>query len=64
MTAIASATPTFANIEGSPTGFFYQTITPVTLLANTTYYLAEDVLGGTFVAVLGYRVTINPLIIC
>jgi hypothetical protein len=32
--------------EGSPTPFYSQSITPVTLAAGTTYYVAQDYPGG------------------
>lgn len=40
---IASATVTNSDpAEGSPTSFFSEAITPVTLAADTTYYIAQD----------------------
>jgi hypothetical protein len=43
---LASATVTTSDsTEGSPTSFFSAAITPVTLAANTTYYIAEDVVA-------------------
>src|SRR5262249_34043423 len=45
---LASATLTTADAqEGSPIRFYTQAITPVTLAANQTYYIAEDILGNT-----------------
>jgi hypothetical protein len=44
---LAGATLTTSDSqEGSPTLFYTQAITPVTLAANTTYYIAEDVAEG------------------
>jgi hypothetical protein len=61
---LASATLTTADAqEGSPIPFYTQAITPVTLAANQTYYIAEDILGNTtqFYARTGTPTT-SPLI--
>jgi uncharacterized protein DUF4082/PEP-CTERM motif-containing protein len=45
---LASATLTTADArEGSPIPFYTQAVTPVTLAANQTYYVAEDILANT-----------------
>jgi hypothetical protein len=45
---LAQATVTNSNpTEGSPVLFHTVAITPVTLLANTTYYIAEDTINNT-----------------
>jgi hypothetical protein len=41
---VTSGDPT----EGSPTSFFSAAITPVTLAANTTYFIAEDDVAADF----------------
>jgi hypothetical protein len=47
--AVTSIDPT----TGTPTAFAYQTISLVTLAADTTYYIAESVpVGGTIAPVL------------
>jgi hypothetical protein len=58
---LASATVTSGDpTEGSPTAFFSAAITPVTLAANTTYYIAEDVVATdttTFLVTTGTPTT-------
>jgi len=52
---LASATVTAGDpIEGSPIPFYSEAINPVTLAANTTYYIAEDM---SFTTQLYYSVT-------
>ncbi len=42
-TVLASATVTFSDKqEGSPAAFYSQAISPVSLAADTTYYIAQD----------------------
>jgi hypothetical protein len=50
--------------EGSPTSFFSAAITPVTLAANTTYFIAEDDVAADFTnaLVLTGTPTTSPLI--
>jgi hypothetical protein len=50
---LASATVTTSDpTEGSPTSFYSAAITPVTLAANTTYYITEDVVANDGTTVL------------
>jgi hypothetical protein len=63
-TLLASATVTTADpIEGSPTLFYSQAITPVNLAADTTYFLAQDMSANvtTFQAAVSGLST-NPAI--
>lgn len=47
-TVLASATVTTTDpVEGTPIQFYTQAITPVSLAANTTYYIAQDFAAGT-----------------
>jgi len=52
--------------EGSPTLFYTQAITPVTLQANTTYYIAESMNGSAYPESVTYysvtALTVDPSI--
>ena len=63
-TVLASATLTTGNpLTGSPTPFYSASITPVSLAANTNYFIAQDTISGT--TLLNYltgTLTVDPAI--
>jgi hypothetical protein len=65
-TTLASVTLTAADAqEGTPTLFFTRAITPITLLAYTTYYIAQDEVESTTSLFHNINVgdlLVNPLI--
>jgi hypothetical protein len=59
---LASATLNTSDAkEGNPTSFYTQAIAPVTLVANTTYYISEDINGGIVLFRTG-PLTLDPSI--
>jgi hypothetical protein len=63
LNVLASATLTATDSQaGSPTQFYVQPITPVTLLPSNTYYIAEDVSDGTALWASAGTITVDPAI--
>lgn len=59
---LASATVTTSDpLVGSPVSFRSHAITPVSLSANTTYYIAQDARGNAFFGSVGGMTTISAI---